>query len=212
MLSALDIQQLDFQKGECLMPVIVQNAVSGRVLMLGYMNREALEKTLQTQKVTFWSRSKKRLWVKGETSGNFLHLVDIATDCDADTLLVLAHPDGPTCHLGRESCFGSITHEHEFLSELEQILASRKSASPESSYTASLYAKGTKRIAQKVGEEAVETALAATVHDRKETVDEASDLLYHLLVLLQQEKLCLSDVVGNLKKRHGDKSLLHPAH
>lgn len=202
MLNKEQIDQLDFAKGDGLIPAIVQNAVSGRVLMLGYMNREALEETIKTGKVTFWSRSKNRLWTKGETSGNYLNLVDMADDCDHDSVLILADPVGSTCHLGRESCFGEIRHAHEFLAELERILASRKNASAETSYTASLYARGTKRIAQKVGEEAVETALAATVHDREETINEASDLLYHLLVLLQQENLSLGVIAANLQKRH----------
>ena len=202
MLNKEQIDQLDFTKGDGLIPAIVQNAISGRVLMLGYMNREALEETIKTGKVTFWSRSKNRLWTKGETSGNYLNLVDMADDCDHDSVLILADPVGPTCHLGRESCFGEIRHAHEFLAELERILASRKNASADTSYTASLYARGTKRIAQKVGEEAVETALAATVHDREETINEASDLLYHLLVLLQQENLSLGVIAANLQKRH----------
>ncbi len=205
-------KELDFEKGSGLLPVVVQNAVSGRVLMLGYMNREALMKTLETGRVTFWSRSKNRLWVKGETSKNYLDLVDIAADCDRDTLLILANPQGPTCHLGRESCFGDMTHAYEFLAQLEMIIASRKEASPETSYTAKLFAKGTQRIAQKVGEEAVETALAATVHNRQETIDETSDLMYHLLVLLQKEGIGMREVIENLKKRHSDKTLLHPAH
>ena len=177
MLSNEDLKRLDFEKGNGLMPAVIQNAVSGRVLMLGYMNREALDKTINSGRVTFWSRSKNRLWTKGETSGNFLDFVDVA-------------------------CFGDLAPAHEFLARLEKILAERKTASPESSYTASLYARGTKRIAQKVGEEAVETALAATVHDREETINEASDLLYHLLVLLQQENLDLAIITENLRKRH----------
>ena len=205
MLSKEEMNQLDFDKAGGLMPAVIQNAVSGRVLMLGYMNREALQKTLDTKQVTFWSRSKNRLWTKGETSGHFLNLVDIATDCDNDSLLILVDPQGPTCHLGRESCFGDLAHSLEFIAQLEKILSERKKASPDSSYTASLYAKGTKRIAQKVGEEAVETALAATVHNRQETIDEASDLLYHLLVLLQQENLNLSAIAENLKLRHEKK-------
>lgn len=202
MLDAKELDGLDFEKGDGLLPAIVQNAVSGRVLMLGYMNREALEKTIQTGKVTFWSRSKQRLWTKGETSENYLNFVDVAADCDRDALLVLANPQGPTCHLGQESCFGDMAPAHEFLAQLERILAERKNASAQSSYTASLYARGTKRIAQKVGEEAVETALAATVHDREETINEASDLVYHLLVLLQKENLDWATIVANLKKRH----------
>ncbi len=177
------------------MPVIVQHAVSGEVLMLGYMNPEALDKTIESGKVTFFSRTKQRLWTKGETSGNFLNVVNIAPDCDNDTLLVLANPIGPTCHKGTSSCFGDTAHQWLFLYQLEQLLAERKSADPETSYTAKLYASGTKRIAQKVGEEGVETALAATVHDRFELTNEASDLMYHLLVLLQDQDLDLTTVV-----------------
>lgn len=212
MLTKKELDGLDFEKGAGLIPAIVQNAVSGRVLMLGYMNREALMKTLETGRVTFWSRSKNRLWVKGETSKNYLNLVDIAVDCDQDTLLIFADPDGPTCHLGRESCFGDMAHAYEFLAQLETLIASRKEVSPETSYTAKLFTKGTQRIAQKVGEEAVETALAATVHNRQETIDETSDLMYHLLVLLQKEGIGMREVIENLKKRHSDKTLLHPAH
>lgn len=212
MLTEKDWAKLDFEKSAGLIPAIVQNAVSGRVLMLGYMNREAVKKTLETGRVTFWSRSKNRLWVKGESSKNYLNLVDIAADCDEDSLLILANPEGPTCHLGQESCFGEITHGYEFLAQLEKVIASRKGSKPETSYTATLYAQGTKRIAQKVGEEALEAALAATVHDRQETIDEASDLMYHLLVLLQKEGIGMSEVVDNLKKRHSDKTLLYPAH
>jgi len=194
--------QLDWEKTDNLMPVIVQHAVSGEVLMLGYMNQEALAQTEQSGKVTFFSRTKQRLWTKGETSGNFLNVVSITPDCDNDTLLVLANPIGPTCHLGTSSCFAPAKHDWHFLYELEELLASRKTADPESSYTAKLYASGTKRIAQKVGEEGVETALAATVNDRFELKNEASDLVYHLLVLLQDQDLDLSAVIENLKQRH----------
>jgi phosphoribosyl-ATP pyrophosphohydrolase/phosphoribosyl-AMP cyclohydrolase len=194
--------QLDWEKTDNLMPVIVQHAVSGEVLMLGYMNQDALAQTEQSGKVTFYSRTKQRLWTKGETSGNFLNVVSITPDCDNDTLLVLANPIGPTCHLGTPSCFAPAKHDWHFLYELEQLLASRKTADPESSYTAKLYASGTKRIAQKVGEEGVETALAATVNDRFELKNEASDLIYHLLVLLQDQDLDLSAVIENLKQRH----------
>jgi len=194
--------QLDWEKTDNLMPVIIQHAVSGEVLMLGYMNQEALAQTEQSGKVTFFSRTKQRLWTKGETSGNFLNVVSITPDCDNDTLLVLANPIGPTCHLGTSSCFAPAKHDWHFLYELEELLASRKTADPESSYTAKLYASGTKRIAQKVGEEGVETALAATVNDRFELKNEASDLVYHLLVLLQDQDLDLSAVIENLKQRH----------
>ncbi|NIY46213.1 bifunctional phosphoribosyl-AMP cyclohydrolase/phosphoribosyl-ATP diphosphatase HisIE [Cedecea colo] len=202
MLTEQQRDQLDWEKTDGLMPVIVQHAVSGEVLMLGYMNPAALAQTEQSGKVTFYSRTKQRLWTKGETSGHFLNVVSIAPDCDNDTLLVLANPIGPTCHLGNSSCFASAKHDWHFLFELEQLLASRKTADPESSYTAKLYASGTKRIAQKVGEEGVETALAATVNDRHELTNEASDLVYHLLVLLQDQDLDLSAVIENLRKRH----------
>ncbi|ELY7389863.1 bifunctional phosphoribosyl-AMP cyclohydrolase/phosphoribosyl-ATP diphosphatase HisIE [Cronobacter universalis] len=202
MLTEQQRAQLDWAKTDGLLPVVVQHAVSGEVLMLGYMNQDALRETEQSGKVTFFSRTKERLWTKGETSGHFLNVVSITPDCDNDTLLVLAHPIGPTCHLGTSSCFGEAHHQWHFLYQLEELLASRKTASPESSYTAKLYASGTKRIAQKVGEEGVETALAATVHDRDELVNEASDLMYHLLVLLQDQELDLSAVIENLRARH----------
>ncbi|MDU4433889.1 MAG: bifunctional phosphoribosyl-AMP cyclohydrolase/phosphoribosyl-ATP diphosphatase HisIE [Pluralibacter gergoviae] len=195
-------EKLDWEKTDGMMPAIVQHAVSGEVLMLGYMNKDALAKTLETGKVTFFSRTKGRLWTKGETSGHFLNLVSISPDCDNDTLLVLVNPIGPTCHKGNSSCFAEASHEWLFLYQLEELIASRKDADPESSYTARLYASGTKRIAQKVGEEGVETALAATVRDREELKNEASDLVYHLMVLLQDGGLGLTEVISNLKKRH----------
>ncbi len=149
-----------------------------------------------------YSRTKQRLWTKGETSGHVLNVVSITPDCDNDTLLVLVNPIGPTCHKGTTSCFGETGHQWLFLYQLEQLLAERKHADPESSYTAKLYASGTKRIAQKVGEEGVETALAATVNDRFELKNEASDLMYHLLVLLQDQGLDLGEVIDNLRARH----------
>ncbi|ENL8514858.1 bifunctional phosphoribosyl-AMP cyclohydrolase/phosphoribosyl-ATP diphosphatase HisIE [Providencia rettgeri] len=202
MLTTEQCSQLAWQKVDNLMPVIVQHAVSGDVLMLGYMNPEALQTTLDSRKVTFYSRTKQRLWTKGETSNNFLNLVDIYPDCDSDTLLALALPDGPTCHKGTQSCFAPAQSDWGFLFELETLLKERKTASPESSYTARLYASGTKRIAQKVGEEGVETALAATVNDRAELTNEAADLMYHLMVLLQDQELDLSTIIKRLKKRH----------
>jgi phosphoribosyl-ATP pyrophosphohydrolase/phosphoribosyl-AMP cyclohydrolase len=201
-LTEQQLTQLDWEKIDGLMPVVIQHAVSGEVLMLGYMNQQALAQTEQSGKVTFFSRTKQRLWTKGETSGNFLNVVSITPDCDSDTLLILANPIGPTCHLGNSSCFAGARHDWHFLYELEQLLAERKTADPESSYTAKLYASGTKRIAQKVGEEGVETALAATVNDRHELTNEASDLMYHLLVLLQDQDLDLSAVIENLRTRH----------
>lgn len=194
--------QLDWEKTDGLMPVIVQHAVSGEVLMLGYMDQEALKATEESGKVTFFSRTKQRLWTKGETSGNFLNVVSITPDCDNDTLLVLANPIGPTCHRGESSCFSPAASEWQFLYELEQLLGERKSADPTSSYTARLYASGTKRIAQKVGEEGLETALAATVHDREELTNEAADLMYHLLVLLQDQELSLANIINCLRERH----------
>ncbi|MGP3592569.1 bifunctional phosphoribosyl-AMP cyclohydrolase/phosphoribosyl-ATP diphosphatase HisIE [Vagococcus sp. WN89Y] len=202
MLTEQQFSQLDWEKTDGLLPAVVQHAVSGEVLMLGYMNKEALAKTCESGKVTFYSRTKARLWTKGETSGHFLNVVNIAVDCDNDTLLLLVDPVGPTCHKGTSSCFGENSHQWLFLYQLEELLAARKTADPASSYTAKLYASGTKRIAQKVGEEGVETALAATVHDREELTNEASDLLYHLLVLLQDQQLDLTAVIENLRKRH----------
>lgn len=202
MLTEQQRAQLDWAKTDGLLPVVVQHAVSGEVLMLGYMNQEALSVTEQTGKVTFWSRTKQRLWTKGESSGHFLNLVSLTPDCDNDTLLALVNPVGPTCHKGTTSCFAGAQPQWLFLHQLEQLIASRKDADPKSSYTASLYASGTKRIAQKVGEEGVETALAATVQDKFELKNEASDLMYHLLVLLQDQGLSLGDVIGNLEERH----------
>jgi phosphoribosyl-ATP pyrophosphohydrolase/phosphoribosyl-AMP cyclohydrolase len=202
MLTTEQCNQLAWQKVDNLMPVIVQHAISGDVLMLGYMNQEALKVTLECRKVTFFSRTKQRLWTKGETSNNFLNLVDIVADCDNDTLLAMALPHGPTCHNCTTSCFAPAQSEWGFLYELETLLKERKNASPESSYTARLYASGTKRIAQKVGEEGVETALAATVNDREELTNEAADLMYHLMVLLQDQDLDLTAIIKRLKERH----------
>ena len=202
MLTEQQKAKLDWAKTDNLMPAIVQHAVSGEVLMLGYMDQAALDVTEQTGKVTFFSRTKQRLWTKGESSGNFLNVVSITPDCDNDTLLILANPIGPTCHLGNDSCFHPASSDWGFLYQLEQLLASRKTASPDSSYTAKLYASGTKRIAQKVGEEGVETALAATVNDREELTNEAADLMYHLLVLLQDQDLDLATIINRLKARH----------
>mgnify|MGYP000200376689 FL=1 len=195
--------KLAWDKMDNLLPAIVQDALSGKVLMQGYMAQDALTKTFETGKVTFFSRSKQRLWTKGETSGNTLDLVSVACDCDQDSLLVLATPNGPTCHTGAESCwFDGNTPAFTFLADLERVLAARKDADPKSSYTASLYNKGIKRIAQKVGEEGVETALAATVHDKEELKNEVADLLYHLTVLLQASDMSLNDALNVLRERH----------
>ncbi|MGO1298679.1 MAG: bifunctional phosphoribosyl-AMP cyclohydrolase/phosphoribosyl-ATP diphosphatase HisIE [Vibrio sp.] len=198
-------QRIDWEKVDGLIPVIVQDYTSSEVLMLGYMNSEALETTLATQKVTFYSRTKQRLWTKGETSGNVLQLKHLALDCDQDTLLATVEPIGPTCHLGTTSCFDGDEQEASqmvWLQHLETLLGERKHADPDTSYTASLYARGTKRISQKVGEEGVEVALAATSGDKAELVCESADLMYHLLVLLNDQGLSMSDVINKLKERH----------
>jgi phosphoribosyl-ATP pyrophosphohydrolase/phosphoribosyl-AMP cyclohydrolase len=194
--------RLDWDKGDGLVPLIVQHAHDGRVLMLGYANREALERTLQTQQIHFWSRSKQRLWRKGESSGHVLKLVSIAADCDHDTLLCQALPAGPTCHLGTPTCFDATTPAHPWLNELEALIAARAHADPSSSYVAKLLAGRPARRAQKVGEEGVETALAAVSGNRDELRNEAADLLFHLLVLLRGSDLTLADIVGELAQRH----------
>ncbi len=192
--------RLDWGKGDGLLPVVVQDAASLRVLMLGYMNAEALAATRASGKVTFYSRSKQRLWTKGESSGHFLEVVSIDQDCDDDTLLVLAHPRGPTCHLGRASCFPDA--QGNFLGTLDALVAERERERPAGSYTTSLFEKGTRRIAQKVGEEGVETALAAVAQGDEELIGESADLLYHLLVLLRARGLGLAEVLQLLETRH----------
>ena len=195
--------ELDWAKGDGLLPAIVQDAETGRVLMLGYMNAEALEKTRATGHVTFFSRSKQRLWTKGETSGNTLELVETRIDCDRDTLLVQARPHGPTCHTGTATCFGeAVRPPLAFLGELERVIEARRGADPASSYTAKLLDRGVKRCAQKVGEEGVEVALAATAGNRVELVNESADLLYHLLVVLAASEVGLEDVLKVLEDRH----------
>jgi len=204
-----DVGTLDWDKGSGLLPAIVQHARTGRVLMLGYMNDAALRETLGGGRVVFYSRSREMLWTKGETSGNYLNVVDVSTDCDSDAILVLADPIGPTCHQGTESCFADAAptdaQRLAFLALLENIISNRIADQPESSYTAKLYAKGTGRIAQKVGEEGVETALAAVSRDDEGLVSECADLLFHLLVLLKSRELDLERVVEELKARHASK-------
>ncbi len=199
--SSFDPARLDWDKGEGLLPVVVQDAADLRVLMLGYMNREALEATLTDRRVTFFSRSKQRLWTKGERSGHVLDVVSVEADCDNDTLLVLAHPRGPTCHLQRASCFPSAPAA--FLSELDALVAQRERERPADSYTTRLFEAGVRRIAQKVGEEGVETALAAVAQDEAALLGESADLLYHLIVLLRSRGLSFADAVGVLRERHG---------
>ncbi len=203
----MDLSNLDFEKNNGLLPVIVQDSTTSQVLMLGYMNQEALKLTLSTRKVTFYSRSKQRIWVKGETSGNIIHLDSIQADCDQDTLLVLARPDGPTCHTGKTSCFHELNDvssgtELSFLAELEHLLYDRKEKRPEGSYTTKMFGKGLDKIAQKVGEEAVETVIAAKNSDEHEFIYEASDLLFHLTLLCVQKEIPFVRLIEELKKRH----------
>lgn len=195
---------LDFDKMGGLVPAIIQDAVTNNVLMLGFMNKEAFEKTQETKLVTFWSRTRKCLWTKGETSGNFLHLVSMKEDCDHDTLLVRVHPDGPVCHLGTDTCWGESNELNPvtFLSELQDFIYKRKAEMPEGSYTTSLFRKGINKMAQKVGEEAVETVIEATNGTDDKLVYEASDLLYHLIVLLASKGLRIEDIASELAKRH----------
>lgn len=203
MTQQLDLENLDWNKGDGLLPAIVQDADDGRVLMLGYMNAEALEATRESGRVTFYSRSKQRLWTKGETSGNHLACVDLLADCDRDTVLVLARPAGPTCHTGSDTCFGNAQRPPAgFLGRLERAVKARAGDEPESSYTARLLNEGVQRCAQKVGEEGVEVALAAVAGERGDLESEAADLLYHLIVCLHSAGSDLESVVEVLLRRH----------
>ncbi len=203
----IDQNTLDWDKGGGLIPAVVQDVDTGAVLMLAYMNREALDETLSSKRVTFWSRSKNRLWTKGETSGNFLELRDVAADCDNDTLLVLVKPVGPACHTGTATCWGNAAPHSSaeavaFLGTLEQVITDRIASKPEGSYTAKLLAEGTRRVAQKVGEEGLELALAAVAQSDHEVIGEAADLVYHTLLLLKVKGLSLTQVVAELQTRH----------
>jgi phosphoribosyl-ATP pyrophosphohydrolase/phosphoribosyl-AMP cyclohydrolase len=203
------IEALDWRKGDGLLPAIIQDCHTGQVLMLGFMNEVALRTTVESRRVTFFSRTKNRLWTKGETSDHFLNVVDIVADCDNDSILVTAIPDGPTCHNGTQSCFGDQVQPNAanvaFLSKLEGVIAQRIEQRPEGSYTARLWSDGVTRMAQKVGEEGVEVALAAVTQDNERLVGEAADLLFHLALLLKSRDLSLGDVVGELEKRHAAK-------
>jgi phosphoribosyl-AMP cyclohydrolase / phosphoribosyl-ATP pyrophosphohydrolase len=205
----LELERIDWNKNAGLVPAIVQDGVSGKVLMLGYMDRAALTTTLERGRIVFFSRSKRRLWEKGESSGHHLELVQWRVDCDADTLLLIARPAGPVCHTGALTCFGdealTIAERLSFLSELEQLIAQRRADKPSGSYTAALLAQGPRRIAQKVGEEGLEVALAAVVESDEAVLDECADLIYHLLVLLQGRALGLEAVVDRLQRRHRDR-------
>jgi phosphoribosyl-ATP pyrophosphohydrolase/phosphoribosyl-AMP cyclohydrolase len=199
----IDLEGIDWAKGDGLVPAIVQDADSAQVLMLGYMNRAALEHTLASRRVTFYSRSRGRLWTKGEQSGHVLDLVAVTRDCDCDTLLVLARPQGPTCHLGCASCFGEEPPVAlSFLARLDALVGERERTRPPGSYTTRLFQEGLTRIAQKVGEEGVETALAAVAATPEALVEEAADLLFHLLVLLRARGLDVGQVLARLRARH----------
>ena len=210
MTATMAMPDLDWDKLNGLAPAIVQDAGNGAVLMMGYMNREALAATTATGRVTFWSRSKGRLWTKGETSGHFLDVRSVAADCDRDTLLILAEPTGPACHLGTATCWGQSAPQSDaqrlgFLSTLENIIVQRIATRPEDSYTAQLLAGGVRRIAQKVGEEGLELALAAVAQSDEEIIGEAADLLYHSLLLLKVKGLSLAQIVAELAARHAQR-------
>jgi phosphoribosyl-ATP pyrophosphohydrolase/phosphoribosyl-AMP cyclohydrolase len=205
-MSSLDLAKVDFAKGDGLVPAIVQDADTGAVLMMAYMNREALDQTLARKRAVFFSRSKQRLWEKGETTGHTLDVVNIVADCDHDTLLVTARPRGPACHNGTLTCFGdeprSAAAGIAFLAKLEGVIAQRATEKPESSYTARLLEKGVQRVAQKVGEEGVELALAGAAQGEDKVIGESADLLFHMLVLLRARGVSLGQVVLELEKRH----------
>lgn len=205
-IELVDIPRLDFEKSGGLLPAVVQHCDTGAVLMLGYMTPEALRETFTRRRVVFFSRSRRQLWEKGETSGNRLELVCVRTDCDGDALLVSARPAGCTCHLGTATCFGqepaSLAARLAFLGELERVIAGRIAERPEGSYTAHLHAQGPKRIAQKVGEEGLEVALAAVTESDEKLLAESADLMFHLLLLLKVRGLTLERVVVELERRH----------
>ena len=193
--------EIDFNKSDGLVPVIIQDEHTLEVLMLGYMNQEAYDKTVEENIVTFFSRTKKRLWTKGETSNNFLHVKSISLDCDNDTLLIKVKADGPTCHTGSRSCFNT-EYNQNFILQLEQIINDRYENPLEGSYVNKLHSKGLNKIAQKVGEEGVETVIAALAQTETEMIDETSDLIFHLLVLLREKGLTLETIAKNLENRH----------
>ncbi len=199
----INLDKIDWDKGEGLVPAIVQNIDNGQVLMLAYMDSAALAQTISSKKVTFFSRSKKRLWTKGETSGNWLHYISGEMDCDADTLLIQARPQGPSCHTGSATCFNDQTPNNiGFLEQLGTLIADRHKTMPDGSYTTSLFTEGKARIAQKVGEEGVELALARMKDDSAEMANEAADLLFHMMVLLEDAGLSLADAISVLQNRH----------
>jgi len=199
-----DISQIDFNKMDGLVPAVIQDNSTQKVLMVGFMNADALKKTVESGKVTFFSRSKNRLWTKGEESGHFLTVVSVLVDCDDDTLLIKADPAGPVCHTGADTCFFETNQENDlqFLSYLQDFIDKRRKEMPGGSYTTSLFQKGTPKISQKLGEEAVETIIGAMANDNENFIYEAGDLLYHLIVLLSYKGFRVEDVIRELKKRH----------
>ncbi len=197
----IDPLNVNFKKLNGLVPCVVQDNITRKVLMLGFMNEEALQKTIQDKRVTFFSRSKQRLWTKGETSGNYLNLIDVTLDCDQDTLLIKVNPNGATCHTGTDTCFGEV-NEQNGLSFLETLIQDRKKNPKEGSYTTSLFNAGINKVAQKVGEEAIELVIEAKDNNKDLFLNEASDLMYHYLVLLAAKGYALDDVVAVLKARH----------
>lgn len=201
-----NIENIDFSKLDGLVPAIIIDEITNQVLMLGFMNNDALTQTIEKQKVVFFSRTKNKLWLKGETSGNYLNVVSINTDCDNDTLLIYAKPDGPTCHTGAYSCFAEVDKNNiQFLDYLFKLVKSRKVELPENSYTTKLFLQGSNRIIQKVGEEAIETVIAAKNNDKAEIINEVSDLIFHLFVMLADQEIEFSEIIANLQKRHSDK-------
>ena len=198
------LMEIDFEKQGGLVPAIIQDSITNNVLMLGYMNQEAYEQTIKTGKVTFWSRSRQCLWTKGETSGNFLNLVSIKSDCDNDTLLVRVNPVGPACHLGTDTCWGEKNEANPllFLTELQDFINKRHEEMPEGSYTTSLFKDGLNRMAQKVGEEALEAVIEATNGTNERLIYEASDMFYHLIVLLTSKGLRIENIAQELQVRH----------
>ncbi len=196
------LKDINFDKSRGLVPAIVQDIRTGKVLMLGFMDQAAFQKTIETKKVTFYSRSRKRIWTKGETSGNFLNVQSVDLDCDQDTLLIKAIPEGPVCHTGQDTCFNEKNESENFILQLEKVIQSRKNADVSSSYTALLFKKGINKIAQKVGEEAVELIIESKDENENLFLNEAADLLYHYLVLLTAKDFQLKDVINILKQRH----------
>lgn len=201
----IQVEKINFDKLNGLVPAIIVDSTTNQVLMLGFMNNEALTQTVEKQKVVFFSRTKNKIWLKGEASGNYLNVISINTDCDNDTLLIYAKPAGPTCHTGNYSCFAEVDKNNIlFLNYLFELVKERKIKLPENSYTTKLFQKGSNRIIQKVGEEAIETVIAAKNMDKEEIVNEVSDLIFHLFVMLADQEIEFSEIISNLQKRHSD--------